>query len=165
LAFVAVALLVYLDFLSLRSTLFVLMPLVIGVLWLIEIMGLFDVPLNMANFFAIPILIGIGVDSAVHLYHRYLENRNLEQALSMTGSTLTLTALTTIMGFGSLIFASHKGLASLGALMSMGTVTCWFSSVILMPVLIRLFHSNRIEPDPVSAAEPDESIAEVVPQE
>ncbi|MGC9326273.1 MAG: MMPL family transporter, partial [Candidatus Hinthialibacter sp.] len=137
-SFFAVSLLVLLDFLSLRAILYVIFPLTLGVVWLMEIMGVFDVHLNMANFFAIPILIGIGVDNAVHFFHRYEENHDVEMSMYTTGTTLTLTTLTTITGFGSLIFASHKGLASLGALMAIGSATCWFSCVVFLPTLIKL---------------------------
>ncbi len=136
-SYLAVALLVFLDFVSLSSLFFVLFPLTLGVVWLVEIMGFFNVNLNLANFFAIPILIGIGVDNAVHFYHRYLETGNVETSMYTTGTTLTLTTLTTITGFGSLIFASHKGLASLGQLMAMGSATCWFACVVFLPTLIK----------------------------
>lgn len=135
----AVAVFVFIDFVSVKALFFVMLPLIMGVLWLVEIMGFFGVHLNLANFFAIPILIGIGVDNAVHLFHRYEETDDVEKALSTTGTTLTLTTLTTMTGFGSLIFASHKGLASLGMLMAMGSFTCWFACVIFMPVLIQSF--------------------------
>lgn len=134
-----VAVFVFFDFVSVKALFFVMLPLIMGVLWLVQIMGFFGVYLNLANFFAIPILIGIGVDNAVHLYHRYEETGDVEKALSTTGTTLTLTTLTTMTGFGSLIFASHKGLASLGMLMAMGSFTCWFACVIFMPVLIQSF--------------------------
>ena len=135
---IVVSLLVLLDFLSMRALFYVIIPLLLGVLWLVEIMGLFGFQLNLANFFAIPILIGIGVDNAVHFFHRYEENHDAEKSMYTTGTTLTLTTLTTITGFGSLMFASHKGLASLGVLMAMGSATCWFSCVVVMPTLIKL---------------------------
>jgi len=136
-SYFAVAILVFLDFFTLSGLFFVLFPLTLGVLWLVEIMGLFNVQLNLANFFAIPILIGIGVDNAVHFYHRYLETEDVETSMYTTGTTLTLTTLTTIVGFGSLIFASHKGLASLGILMAMGSATCWFACVVFLPTLLK----------------------------
>jgi len=139
-SFVAVAILVFLDFLSLSALLFILCPLGLGVLWLAELMGGFGIHLNLANFFAIPILIGIGVDDAVHFFHRYKEDHDVERAIYTTGTTLTLTTLTTCIGFGSLIFASHKGLQSLGLLMALGTVTYWFSCVIFLPALIKIIN-------------------------
>ncbi len=145
---IVVSLLVLLDFLSMRALFYVIIPLLLGVLWLVEIMGLFAIQLNLANFFAIPILIGIGVDNAVHFFHRYEENHDAEKSMYTTGTTLTLTTLTTITGFGSLMFASHKGLASLGVLMALGSATCWFSCVVVMPTLIKLtcrHHKARMQ--------------------
>ncbi len=145
LSFIVVAILVMLDFLSLKSLFYVLFPLALAVLWLVEIMGLLDVHLNLANFFAIPILIGIGVDDAVHFVHRFNECKDVDKSLYTTGTTLTLTTLTTVAGFGSLIFASHKGLASLGILMALGSGICWFASVVFLPTLLKMIYRNQSE--------------------
>ncbi|MFB3788121.1 MAG: MMPL family transporter [bacterium] len=141
-----VGLLVFLDFLSISSFLYVIATLLLGIVWMTQIMGLFDINLNLANFFAIPILIGIGVDNAVHFQHRYLENYDVEESMYTSGTTLTLTTLTTVVGFGTLIFASHKGLASMGVLMTLGSCTCWFSCIIFLPTMLKLFsrkYKNR----------------------
>lgn len=138
-----VAVLVFLDFFRPSALLFVVGPLLLGVYWMLLMMGQFDIHLNLANFFAIPILIGIGVDNAVHFYHRYLETGSVEKTMTTTGTTLTLTTLTTIAGFGSLMFAAHKGLASMGALMTLGTATCWFACVIFLSAILKLFFGSR----------------------
>lgn len=137
LSLIAVTVLVFLDFWSLGSTIVVMTPLLMGVLWLLQFMGVTGIQLNLANFFAIPILVGIGVDSAVHFYHRYKETQDVEESVYTTGTTLTVTALTTLLGFGPLVNASHRGLASLGLLMTVGTITCWFACVIFFPTLIK----------------------------
>ncbi len=142
-SFIVVGVLVFLDFMSLSSLFFVMTPLALGVLWLVECMGIFNVNLNLANFFAIPILIGIGVDNAVHFFHRYLETNDIEHAMSTTGTTLSLTTMTTMTGFGSLIFASHQGLASLGVLMVLGSATCWFACLVFLPALIKVCGRHR----------------------
>ncbi len=62
-----------------RSFLYILLtmlPLGVSILWLLEIMGWFNLHFNLANFFAIPILIAIGVDGGVHLFARWRELRN-----------------------------------------------------------------------------------------
>ena len=140
LSIIVVSFFVLLDFRRLEALFFVVGPLLLGVLWLVEMMGWLSLDLNLANFFAIPILIGIGVDNAVHFYHRFLETRQVERTMSTTGTTLTLTTLTTLTGFGSLILASHKGLASLGGLMALGTLTCWFACVIVLSSLLKTFY-------------------------
>ncbi|MDX9752710.1 MAG: MMPL family transporter [bacterium] len=147
-SYIAVLLLVFLDFLSFRALFYIIVPLSLGIIWLIELMGLAGINLNLANFFAIPILIGIGVDDAVHFFHRYQEDHDVERAIYTTGTTLTLTTLTTFIGFGSLVFASHKGLRSLGMLMAIGTVTYWFACVVFLPALIKVLHKTPMDLTP-----------------
>ncbi|MBZ0258292.1 MMPL family transporter, partial [bacterium] len=84
LSLVAVAVMVFLDFLSITALFFVMGPLLLGVFWMMCIMGEFSLHLNFANFFAIPILIGIGVDNAVHFYHRFEETHDVEKAMYTT---------------------------------------------------------------------------------
>ena len=137
-ALIAVNLLIFMDFVSLRYLILTLIPLAAGIFWLAVLMGMSGTNLNLANFFAVPILFGIGVDNAIHLLHRFRESRDLEDTVRTTGTTLTLTSLTTSIGFGSLLTAHHRGLQSLGGLMLLGGLTCWFASVVFLPNLLRI---------------------------
>lgn len=137
-AFVAVVLLVYWDFLSWRLMSLALLPLILGIYWMLGLMGIFDLHLNLANFFAVPILLGIGVDNAIHFLHRYQETTDIDTSIHTTGTTLTLTSITTAIGFGSLLLAHHRGLQSLGGLMVLGTFSCWMASVIFLPNLLKV---------------------------
>ena len=74
-AFVAIVLVLLVDFRNLRRTLLALAPLVMGVLLSLGIMGLFGVPLNPANMIAFPLILGVGVDNGVHVLHDYLMPR------------------------------------------------------------------------------------------
>ncbi|MDG2021041.1 MAG: MMPL family transporter [Phycisphaerales bacterium] len=130
--------LVWIDFRSLRRTLMVMTVLLIGLLWTIGATSMLGVSFNVANFFAIPILIGIGVDSAIHMMHRADECGDGPLEFRSTRRAVILTALTTGIGFGSLMFARHLGLQSLGVVMAIGSVTCMLSSVVLLPALIRI---------------------------
>jgi len=47
-------------------------------------------------------------------------------------------ALTTILGFGALMVASHKGLESLGRVLTLGVTTCTFTSLVLLPAILAL---------------------------
>ena len=135
LATVLVAALVWLDFRSVRRTLVVMTVLAIGLLWTIGIATLLGVHLNVANFFAIPILIGLGVDSAIHLLHRLDECGDGPIDLGPTRRAVVLTAVTTGIGFGSLVFARHRGLESLGVVMAVGSLCCLASTLVLLPAM------------------------------
>src|SRR5690606_233809 len=67
---VAIAVIVWIDFFSIIATLLVMLVLGMGMYWTFACMGLFDIPLNLANFFGVPILLGISIDSGIHLVHR-----------------------------------------------------------------------------------------------
>ena len=115
-----------------------LVPLAVGLLWLAELMPRLGIDLNLANFFALPILIGAGVDGGVHMVHRYRESRDVGEVVRTTGSTVTLSFLTTMVGFGALANASHQGVASLGHLMLFGMLTILAATVLLLPAVLRM---------------------------
>jgi predicted RND superfamily exporter protein len=138
LSLILVTALVWIDFRTIRQTIMVMTVLVIGLLWTVGAASMLGVSFNVANFFAIPILIGIGVDSAIHMMHRADECGGGPLEFRSTRTAVILTAVTTGIGFGSLVFARHLGLQSLGAVMAIGSITCMLSSVVLLPALIRL---------------------------
>ena len=138
LSLLAIIALLAIDFRTLRDVLLALAPLLIGLVWTVAAMGLLGVSFNLANFFAAPMLIGLGVDSAVHILHRYHEGGDRFNRLHLghTRRAVILTALTTIIGFGALIIARHRGLQGLGLVMAIGSTACMLSSIIVLPALL-----------------------------
>ena len=133
LAFVVICLIVWIDFRTPRAALLAVMPLAVGVLWLLGAMGIFGIPFNMANFFAIPIIIGIGVDFGVQLVHRLRQDGSFSAMGSATGKAVMLTACANAIGFGTMVFARHQGIASLGQIMAIGCVACLAAAMLAMP--------------------------------
>jgi predicted RND superfamily exporter protein len=135
LALGAIIVLLAIDFRSVIDVALALTPLPLGLIWMLEIMALIGVSFNLANFFAVPMLIGLSVDSAVHILHRYHESGD-RLNMGHTRRAVILTALTTIIGFGALIIAHHRGLRSLGLVMAIGSTSCMLASVIVLPALL-----------------------------
>ncbi len=52
-------------------------------------------------------------------------------------------ALTTMVGFGSLMIATHQGLQSLGRVLTLGVTCCLFTSLIMLPALLTWITRNR----------------------
>jgi predicted RND superfamily exporter protein len=146
-ALIAIVVIVLLDFKNWRLSLLSIMPLALGVFWLLELMGLFGIKFNLANFFGIPMLLGIGVDNAVQIVHRYVRERRIEKVSSFmlraTGLAVLLTSLTTLASFGTMIFARHQGIASLGLIMTLGTLTCFIGSMIVLPCVLIIIERSR----------------------
>lgn len=148
-AFVCFVLMI--DFRHLRDAAVCLLPLAIGLLWTVEAMAIFGVSFNLANFFAAPILLGLSVDAGVHILHRFKEGGESRLHLGATRRAVILTSLTTMIGFGALVIASHKGLRSLGIAMAIGTAACLVASVIVLPAALALLEKNGDEPTARSA--------------
>jgi uncharacterized protein len=134
----AITLLVWLDLRSVVSTATCIACLFIGMSWTFGLLGLLGVSLNLANFFSVPMLLGFGIDSCVHVMHRAREQEN-SHALGWTMRAVILSAVTTAVGFGTLLFASHRGLQSLGLIMFIGSFSCLICAVTLLPAALRIF--------------------------
>jgi predicted RND superfamily exporter protein len=152
----AIFILLLIDFRSWGASVTTLLPTILGFTMMFGVMGWLDLPLNAANMIVLPLILGIGIDDGVHLIHDYRSRRN-DRRYKMSASTATsmmITSLTTIIGFGSMMIASHRGLQSLGRVLVIGIVCCLFTSLILLPVLIKIFtaqsgskNSNPSKPD------------------
>ncbi|MDJ0763559.1 MAG: MMPL family transporter [Myxococcota bacterium] len=145
LALGAVFVILLIDFRSLGYAILGMTPLVVGFTWMVGIFVLLGKKFDVANLEAIPLILGIGIDDAVHVLHAVRRQgvRALPEVLRHTGRALLLTSLTTGIAFGSIAFASHRGLAGMGLLLVLGVVSCFIASVVLLPALARIFLNNK----------------------
>ncbi len=138
---IAIIIFLLLDFRSLKYTLLAVIPLIVGTCWMLGGMALLGMKLNYMNFMALPLILGIGIDYGVHILHRYhLEGRgSVPVILKYTGRAILLTSLTTMIGFGSMAFATMRGTASMGLVLVLGVGACFLSSAIVLPALIAIY--------------------------
>ena len=119
----------------------VLAPLALSSVLTVATMVLFGIPFNFANVVVIPLMLGIGVDSGVHLVHRaeLMADENGGDLMdSTTARAVFYSALTTLVSFGTLAFSSHRGVASLGIVLSIGMTLTVICNLIVLPALIRI---------------------------
>jgi predicted RND superfamily exporter protein len=126
------------DFRSIPLALLAAMPLAVGMAQTLGIMGLVGIPLNPANLVGIPLILGIAVDYGVHIVHDALERPGEYRMSASTANSVLVDAITTILGFGALMVASHKGLESLGRVLTLGVTTCTITSLVFLPAVLRL---------------------------
>ncbi len=119
---------------------FCFMPVGLGLLFFFGIMSLLEIPFNFINVLTVPIIIGLGVDNGIHLVNRYFEEgRNVTPMVVETGRALMITALTSMIGFGSLTVAILEGLysiAGLGLLSVLALLTVLVASLVVFPALL-----------------------------
>ena len=142
LGMIAVYLLMWADLGSQRRALLALIPLAVGLVWMVGAMALLGIRVNFMNIFVMTMIIGIGVDYGIHLLHRWAESGLAPTALSETAKAIAVAALTTVAGFGSLVLSHFPGLRSVGAAAILGTVCTAVASITLLPVLLARLHRS-----------------------
>jgi hypothetical protein len=145
LAIFAVFILLMLDFKSYKYALLGMTPLVFGVIWLTGFMELVGLKFTMMNIMAIPLIIGIGIDDGIHILHRYKIEKNLNIVFRSTGKAILLTSLTTMIGFGSLWFATYRGLGSLGIALFIGVCACFLATLFVIPSILGFYQTRKLK--------------------
>lgn len=136
----------WIYFRSVSALILSLLPLVFGMIVLLLTMNLLDMRINPINIVALPVLVGIGVDDGIFLVslaRSRLTDRPANDApgiipkLATASHAVTMTTLSTIIGFGSLATTSTPAMASLGMVLAIGIAACLLGTLmILAPLLV-----------------------------
>ncbi len=130
-----VALILFLFFRSVRDTFIVMVTIAFTILLTIAVSKMVSLEFNIINIAGLPLIIGIGVDSGVHLAYRLRSGGPdlIPNTLVHTGKAVVLTSLTTIIAFGSLVFIGHPGLADFGRVVVTGMAVCLILTLTMIP--------------------------------
>ena len=144
-AFVGIALILLVTFRSVKYALLGLVPLVSGLLLMVGGMWLAGIRFNVANIIVMPLLLGVGVDSAIYIISRYRKEGEtpLQVVTSSAGIGVLLNALTILFSFGALMIARHQGVFSIGAVMSIGMTAVVAAFLVFLPALLMLFGDRQ----------------------
>ena len=150
-SFVGVVAVVVVVLRARRASLHVIASLVTGVLWLVGATMAFGIKINFSNFIAFPITFGIGVDYAVNVMTRYVQDgeHDVQGAVRSTGGAVALCSLTTIIGYSSLLLARNRALFLFGVIAVVGEIACLTAAVFALPawlVLTRRLRRTRDAP-------------------
>jgi predicted RND superfamily exporter protein len=147
------------DVPAVTDSLLAIMPPIVGLGMTFGMLVMLGIPLNPANLIILPLILGIGVDNGVHIMHDFHLKPNAVYSTSpSTINAIMLTSTTTMVGFGSMMVSSHRGLYSLGAVLTIGVGACLFVSLVTLPALLTLMSRNRgtaTDPSPPTLIEPE----------
>ncbi len=127
------------------SLLLVVGALCVGVLWLAALSMALGVKLNFANFIAYPITFGIGVDYAVNVVSRHLDDgaNDMLGAVATTGAAVALCSATTVIGYSSLLLAQNRALLLFGLLAVLGELCCLTAAIVALPACWTVWRRRR----------------------
>jgi predicted RND superfamily exporter protein len=131
-----------------RAAFYVIGSLLLGVLWLGGATMALGIKINFSNFIAFPITFGIGVDYAVNVMTRYVQDgeRDVQGTVESTGGAVALCSMTTVIGYSSLLLAKNRALFLFGLLAVLGEIACLTAAVVALPAWLVLTRSRRADP-------------------
>lgn len=122
-------------------------PNVLAAAIVLGIMGFIGIPLDMMTITIAAIIIGIGVDDAIHYLHRYKQERrrglSVPEAIKSShrhiGLALYFTSLTVIIGFSVLSFSNFVPTIYFGLLTALAMLMALLVNLTILPSILMLF--------------------------
>jgi uncharacterized protein len=128
-----------------RETLLALLPLGLGMLWTVGLMYFFNLKFTLGNVFGLPLLLGAACEYGMNVVVRFMENRDHGGPLIARSTVMAvlISGLTTIVGFGGLMMANHRGIFGLGLFLTLGSTMSLIAALVVLPVLLRMVQQMR----------------------
>jgi hypothetical protein len=151
---VGVLVLLLLFFRSLRTTIFALVPLVLGMgmaLGLVQIVFGHVNPITGGMF---AILFGLGIDFAVHLLARFQEflregqprSEAIKSAVLRAGPGVFTGGVTSVVAFLTVVTATFTAFAEFGIISAIGLLLVFLCTLVLLPILLEKFGGGDAPP-------------------
>ena len=151
-----VVILLWFAFRSLQTVGLAVACLVLGLVWTYGLMGFTGVGLNIITVALVPLLLGSGIDYAIHLLNAYGAGGGLgsgtltsgtliDKVASRTGVALVLTSLITVGGLLSLLLSGIPGMVQLGVFAAFGLA----ASTLLVLTLPPAFYALKTKTKPI----------------
>jgi predicted RND superfamily exporter protein len=149
---VAVLVVLLIDFRRIFPALAVLGSVLIGVASMAGVMWLTGVRLNFMNAAILPVCVGISLDNAIHVYHRWQGEGpgSIPKVLRHTARANALSSATNLLGFGALALTEHDGLRSVAALAAIGVTLTYLSTTVWFPMVLATLDARRAPTAPPS---------------
>jgi len=149
--FLAILVMFWALFRSFSLALLALAPNLLAAGLVLGIMGLLGIPLDIMTITIAAIIIGIGVDDAIHYLHRfrdeYARAGNAQTAVrnshASIGNAIYYTSITVIIGFSVLGFSKFMPTVYFGLMTALAMVLALLANLALLPSLLVLAYRRR----------------------
>ena len=128
-------------------------PLAASVIVLFGLMGILNIPLDVATALLSSVMIGVGVDYTIHFIWRFREeiqsgkssNDAVLITMTTTGKGITYNALSVIIGFSILLISAFAPIKFFGFLIVVSIFVCLIGAMLLVPALILVWKPKFLE--------------------
>ncbi len=144
--FVAVFILMFVSFRTIKMTALTFVPFVAGAIGMLGLMALMGLQFNFMNIFVGLMIIGVATDYAIYMLQRYIEAPAIfPRAAHETGKAILMAALTAIVGYGSFAFSHYPGLRSIGYASFFGIGLSGLAAITLLPAILVMGDARHAE--------------------
>jgi hypothetical protein len=145
-AILLVAVIILLVFKRISDVFVALVIVGLGSMWAVGTMGLLQLDFTMFHVALVPLLLGLGVDYSVHMLNRYYEEigrgrpvkRAIFTSITTVGVAVSISTLTTMIGFSSFVTSSLVPFRTLGIFAALGILFTFILSITLLPAALVL---------------------------
>ena len=137
-AVLVIALLLIPLFRNLKKVLLSMVPVVTGMIFMFGTMGLLNISFNIFNIISTILIIGLGIDYGIFMVCKCSEDYEHD-----TDTAVLLSGLTTITGFGALVFAQHPALYSIGLTVLLGIGAAIPSAIYVIPAVYNFLSKGK----------------------
>jgi predicted RND superfamily exporter protein len=150
-SFMAVLLLFWLSFRTMRVLVYVGISLVISLIWTLGFASIVFHHLNILTCIFSCVLIGLGIDFAIHIVNRYFSDDKIDLTIpnrlyhtfQEAGMGIIIGGITTAAAFYSIAVSDFRGFQELGIVTGTGILLCLVVMLFVLPCLLVYFsHEN-----------------------
>ncbi len=141
----AVLILMFAGFRRPGATALAFVPFAAGAAGMLGLMALLGLEFNFMNVFVGLMIVGVATDYAIYMLKRWLEDHDMfvDGAAAETAKSISMAAVTTIVGYGSFAFSHYPGLRSIGYASTFGIGLSALATMSLLPAILLLIGRRR----------------------
>ncbi|MEF8879589.1 MAG: efflux RND transporter permease subunit [Candidatus Thermoplasmatota archaeon] len=141
--FIIVFVILFLNFRRLSYVILPMLTLLIATIWLFGTLVILGMSFSVMHVALIPLVLGLGVDYAVHLFHNYRseidDGKNPSEAILNSvkdvGGAMFLAMVTTVIAFLSFLSATVPGVKNFGILLALGVAFTFITAITILPAM------------------------------
>ncbi len=132
---VAAGLLLLIFLRNLWDVIWVTLPLVAGLFWVVFLLSLTEIRLSYFHMLIVPALMGIGLTNSLFLYFRFKAHKqaHLLEPLLRQSVPVIISSLSAIVGFLAMAISVHWGTAAVGWLAGATVIAITLATLLLLP--------------------------------
>jgi uncharacterized protein len=126
--------------------------LALGVVWTYGVMGYMGIPLNTLNMVIVPLVMGVGIDYAIHMINEFSEHKAegltdedaFRRAGKRAGLAMLIATLTTVAGLLAMVLSPSVLIGQLGLLSAVAIASIYVLTLTFIPAALTLLGTRGL---------------------